>query len=748
MSSSYTKNIERLKANQRQISAQEQNITTAAAKEKGDWMIREARDIANKLTPFSTALQEWKEKDIEKKKEEGRLEAVKARLDKAKWINDNGSPAAQKLYAIEQARKMGELAFEFEDAAAQDKAYLDLKEQVLNEKGTIAYPEADRITKLSPWRQVGFAQEQIRYKMLAFPEQLAHSLQNGKEPINLGGITYTAEEIRDNNLAFPMKEAAIEYYSDQIFKNLGLDKYSEEMLRMSKVHDIIQKSKDSQLSKYRKRYNIEASQNTQKEAKLEWDRSEKTAADLEKLLKQYSNTTDTKGNLLHKAGGWQAVESILINEGVQKGGTWAHAETILSLPMTDSMCRELGVPLGTTFLKQWPDRLTRIRTGIKKGFKAQADAEKDFLEAKITDLGNKFQERAQTGEIDGKELEWWEQQSWEVGGALDSRIKNYKTLSERNEERDIERIEDLKGSNNGTITHTELNQFHPRAASKYREEATRHENAFKKIHRVDESIKAALNNSWTEAGLKSKEKPLIWQQALARATKDYYEKFNRLVAMGIDPDQASQLAMNASLGEVKHPETKEPIPDFQGVVNEIKTNGAGSKYTVKSQGDIDDFEDSMIRMHEIDVGKKQMLENPDPRTFLIGHDYGKDRLNEIIENMKWYGPWEGIIQSDQALKYYQGLARGKRGWNAHSLIDAQLKAAGHPGLFPDRKEKEVKEEDDGSTEQASNIIEESKEGGSLVSYNNLITNTNELQNMRTGQPSDWNRTENTAGYLA
>ena len=74
MSKSYDRNIERLKANQAKVSAQEQGITTQAAKDKGDWMIREAEDIATKLTPFSQALQDWKDKDIKKKIEEGSAE--------------------------------------------------------------------------------------------------------------------------------------------------------------------------------------------------------------------------------------------------------------------------------------------------------------------------------------------------------------------------------------------------------------------------------------------------------------------------------------------------------------------------------------------------------------------------------------------------------------------------------------------------------------------------------------------------
>ena len=258
-----------------------------------------------------------------------------------------------------------------------------------------------------------------------------------------------------------------------------------------------------------------------------------------------------------------------------------------------------------------------------------------------------------------------------------------------------------------------------------------------------------MNQSWEEAGMKSKEKPVIWEYALARAQQDYERKFNRLVAMGFDADTASKFALDAPAGTVKHPESGEPILDFQGVVNEIQTNGAKSQYTRDGTHDKESIADAMIRVHEIDIAKKEMLSNPFAvRTKILGGSYGQDRLNEIIKNMETYGPWEGIIKSDLALKYYQGLALGKRGWNAHSIIDAQLKAAGHPGLFPDREEPNVtEEEDNGATEEVANIIEVGKHGGSLIAYNNIIDSTIDLENISTGQPSVWNQPENLPGYL-
>lgn len=127
-----------------------------------------------------------------------------------------------------------------------------------------------------------------------------------------------------------------------------------------------------------------------------------------------------------------------------------------------------------------------------------------------------------------------------------------------------------------------LDEFHPEAALEYRKEATRHEAALKKTHNIDGQIKAALNASWADAGIKSKEKSVEWEYALANAEKDYEIKFNKLVAMGFPVDDAAHLALRAPLGSVKN-EDGEPLPEFEGVLSEIQRNGALSKYTVESK---------------------------------------------------------------------------------------------------------------------------------------------------------------------
>ena len=112
--------------------------------------------------------------------------------------------------------------------------------------------------------------------------------------------------------------------------------------------------------------------------------------------------------------------------------------------------------------------------------------------------------------------------------------------------------------------------------------------------------------------------------------------------------------------------------------------------------------------------------------------------------MQKHGKWDGIIKATRALDYYQGLSLGKHGLTPYALIDAQLKAAGFPGIWPDR----IEETDEtGSMEEATKATEEGKYDGSLVSLNNINTNLEERSRAINGEDSAWNEPAELPGYL-
>jgi len=238
-------------------------------------------------------------------------------------------------------------------------------------------------------------------------------------------------------------------------------------------------------------------------------------------------------------------------------------------------------------------------------------------------------------------------------------------------------------SQNGYISNTQLDQFHPQAAVEFREKAAKLEKSSIAQFNGDKQISAALNTVFDGMGLKGNEKTLDYEIALANATQDYNEKFNNYVAMGYSQQEASYYALNAE--SVKDKETGEIIPNSEGVLTHIKKTESANKYREKEFGIQGEQNQGKIRVAEIAKGKRQLMndsniifEQP------IGGAYGKKQLDTIITNMNKYGHNKGVLKDKGAVRYYQGLARG-RNINWMGLVDAQLKTVGHDGLWPDER---------------------------------------------------------------
>ena len=681
MSKSYDRNIERLKANISSVTAAQQRINTEGAILRGKEGVARVEAITTGLAPFSEELQKWKKRDIEKKKAEGVAAARKAKLDKAKWLEEHGSETQKRMYAIEQAQKMGELAFEFEDAKAQDLEYQKLKKQMLDAAGTSAYPDAERLAQLSPWQQVGFAQEKLRVFNDTFEDKLAHELQNSTKQYKLAGITFTPQEIKDNNMAFPMKQAAIELIADEIRERHGVDRFSPEMLKMSKTEDVILKAKESQRAKFRERYNIESSMNTRQKAMLEWQRSEKTAIDVEKLLVMNSATVDTDGALLGNAGAWKAVEEILVSDGVKLQNP-EYANKILDQPMSVEMARQLGVKQGTTFSQQWPQRTAEIKRKIREGYVKEVNDEEKFLNDAGTELTNEFKTKARSGDLTSQEVNEYKRKYGELGLTIPADVSKYETASDRDEREDKDLIEDLMASQNGYISNEQLDAFHPKAALEHRKEATRLEEAALKKHGAEKKIKAHLATAFTNMGIKGNEKSPAYIEAMENAKADYAQKYNRYIAMGYSSAEASHHALHAQ--QVTDKETGEMIPDSMGVLAEIRANGEGSKYVITGQAIEKELKPGHLRVARIRGAKQEILDDPNSvTTKVIGGDYGHRQITTIANNVEKHGR-RGLYMDKGALQYYKGITRGRNarqgGW--WGLVDAQLKAAGHKGLNP------------------------------------------------------------------
>ena len=685
MSTSYARNIERLRANQRSVSAQEQGITTAAARDRGEYEIAHARDITNKLTPFSTALQEWKEKDIEKKIEEGRAELDKAKVENAKWLEEHGTETQKRIRRIEEAQKAGELAFEIEDAQAQEIELQRLKGELLKRQGTDGYPDADRLAQLSPWQQVGYVQQDIKNKKAMIPDMLAHSMQNGEENITLGNITYNAKEISGNKLAFKMKEHATHYYMDKIYRNLGLHKYSDEMLRRSKVAETVRTAKEAEIAKHRKMYNIESSMNTQKKATLTWNESEQNGKDVEQFLLTVGATVDTKNQLLNNKGALDSFFQLLVQDGVKKGGDNTLLQKVHNLPIPENLRQRLGAKAGATFGSHWKNRFKSANQSIMDGNTKVIENRLKNQNAQAKDITTRFKAAAAEAHAKGRTLSKQEVLAWEaqypaVGAVAPKDVTDYQTASMRSQAADEVQIKAHISLNEG-ITNAELDTFHPLAAAKYRKQADAYEKGILDKTGAKGLIKAALDNTFADMGIKDREKSQAYQIAKKNAEEDFSKQYTEYVEMGLSSDVAAYLALHGVEGlKTEIPaEVKSYIQGRKGVTQEINENGENSKYT-KAGLHIEKIVGSQfdIMAHAL-TAKKEMREANAKGTLLrktkiIGGQYGQDQLDAIKKNIKLYGLHRGLAMSEEHIQYYKAIMAGRRikegGW--YGLLHDQL----------------------------------------------------------------------------
>jgi len=131
----YEQNIQRLKQTSRFNTSQAQQFET----ENANNVSRSAQDRANKviegLSGFSKILQKERKKSIERMKQQG---AELAREDRA--------VDAHRLLELEQL---------IPTLKEEDRNYHELKAEYIKLQGINAYPEADRLAKLSHYQQYG-----------------------------------------------------------------------------------------------------------------------------------------------------------------------------------------------------------------------------------------------------------------------------------------------------------------------------------------------------------------------------------------------------------------------------------------------------------------------------------------------------------------------------------------------------------------------------------------------------------------
>ena len=657
MSSSYDRNIERMRSRERAVTQQSISQTTEMANRMGNRGIREAEDFNKQLGAFSKTLQNIRQKQKDE-------------------AHARGAMMAQEQAEI-NAERLVELQEQLSTLTEEDTRYHEIKAEMLKVSGPDIYPEADRLTKMSNWEQAGYMKEKLTAFNDTFADKLDHAMMTSEKAMKIENITFTPKELHDNNIhGMPFKEAAVQIIAKDIRRNAGLHKFSPELLELAGTNKAIDDAKDQAIARYRARFNIEASSQTRSKAEMTWKSSQKTGDDIYHYLVKTGATMDPNNNLVGNTGAWKALESMIVTEGINNNDS-GYAAEILNQPMPDRLAKKLGAKPGTTYAQHWPNKVSDLQQQIKDGYTKKIENDLKNLEAAGKGLEVKFIEEARQGDLTSDQVNQYKRQFGELGLTIPSSVTNYETASDRNEREDKDLIEALVASQNGYISNEQLDAFHPKAAVEYREKATRLEKAALEEFGAEKKIKADLDKTWEAMGIKGNEKSAAYIEAFENAKIDYANKYNKYVAMGYTPAVASHLALHAD--SVIDKETNQPIPDSMGVIREIKTNGSGNKYVTIGQSVEKDLKPGALRVAQIKMAKEEITNDISSVTkTVIGGDYGYRQINKIQENIEKYGP-RGLYMDRGALAYYKGIARGRNpregGW--WGIVDAQLKANGY-----------------------------------------------------------------------
>ena len=661
MSSSYDRNIERMKSRERANVQQSTSQRTQMANIMGQRGIEDAQDMSRQLTAFSKTL------------------ATMAEEKKARH-HARGAALAQEQ-AVLNSEKLIQLQEELSTLTETDTRYHEIKAEMLKVSGPDVYPDAERIAQLSPWEQTGYLKEKLRSFNDTFAEKLSHSMMTSEKALKIENVTFTPKELHDNNIhGMPFKEAAVHMIARDIRENAGLAKFSPELLELAGTNKAIQTAKEQIIAKYRARYNIESSSQHRSKAEMTWKTSQKTGEDIYHYLVKTGATVDGKNNIVGNAGAWKAFESILVSEGIS-GFDDEYASNILNQAMPDSLAIKVGAKKGTTYAEHWPGKAASLQLKIQEGIKKKLDAENDWLETAGTKKQNEFiTEVRENGMTEQRANEY---KAWygEFGLTIPDSIKNWESTRDIDVRESKQQIDAIIAYNKGEITHAQLDQFHPEAALEYREKADRYEKAALTRSGAEKKIKAVLDSTFADMGIKTNEKSLVYIEANENAKADFLAKRNRLIGMGYDADKADYLALYAKVGEIQDEEGN-PLPGEIGVITEIEEQRMGSKYATFGYQVEQSLGPDRMNVRQINLGKQEILADRGVITSqVIGGNYGEKQLASIKTNLEKYGN-KGLYKDRNALNYYKGLARGRdETWP--SIVDAQLKVAGHPGLWPD-----------------------------------------------------------------
>ena len=434
MTTSYNRNIERLKTNQANISLQQRNINTAAAEANAQRIINDTNKVINELSKLSPKLQKRYEEHQEKLAEQEAQAIRDAELQRDKDILAHKN----RIQEIETAIKAAKLKGDIEKVNSDERVLLELKQQYLDLHGPKSFYDARAIEGKTGARQVGHVREKLRMFKEQLPYLFSNEFQNSREEFSLQGITFTAEQLRENSLALPQKEYAINILMDRVLERSGIYEYTPEMLLLNGVtgeKGIVEKLKKQHRAQAYQEYNVARGDLDRKRYQLEFKNSidtalgdpEKAGEALAKLHLAFATTPTTNGTgIIGNQKAWEMVYNFL---ATQADGNDNYANEVGNWIIPDWLAAKVGAKKGTTFGQFWGPRISGLKSAIRTGAINAANEEKKYLDSKGTEKVNEFKRDVQNGEVktrdDIRDLKY---EFTNLGLTVPADITNYETL--------------------------------------------------------------------------------------------------------------------------------------------------------------------------------------------------------------------------------------------------------------------------------------------------------------------------------
>ena len=698
--SSYDRNIERMRAAERSNAQAAMTQNTNMANIMGKRGIEEAAHISKSLSKFSATLKKLRDQHIEEQLKVGFKEF--------------------KQYNTVNAKKYLELEKRIKDAKGNEELIQELRREQIELKGANGYVDAERISHLSDYAQVGFAKAQLQSVKDTFEPKLIDAMQNSDKELEINGVTFKTKDIHnDNTDPLEFKKAGIEAHAESIWKNSGLDRYSPEMLEWAGVTEAFDKAKKSLNDKYTQRYNKEKGSQHREKAEKIFDKSQKTGDDIALLYKSYYSTFDGKGNLMTREGAWAAVDAKIISGALDsKEDVDDYITKMLDQEIPERWAKQLGVKKGTTFAEHWPKKAQTLIAKAKKTRSDALDAAIKHAKNEEKSILNKFLNQEADGEIkerkdhpDDEEWSMKEYEAWYTSRGLDlpEDIKTYKTAFDKEVDKDRTEIEEaLLPENRYMITREWLASKSPYAKKGLESKIRQALEANEKDIMTDiagmnakQLINDLVDEVFEDMNVKGKEKDVADGYSQKLIKDAYLQKFYENLDQGMGRDQAAREAL---IGE-------------NGVLTDVRNNWNKSQY-IKSPWDASEqnkYKPNQIEMGHVLEAKEELNKGVDWRKNVVGGTYAEKHLDTINENINKYGLWRGLYESEDAVNYYKKVTRGKHfagGGDYIKFIDAQIRShiPGHPGFFG----AEIDINNFNDTKLALNKVSWDYEHGSLI----------------------------------